>query len=402
MTNLFQIKKEICEIGERIYKKGFAAANDGNISYRISEKEVVCTPTSISKGFMKPDDLCTVDMEGNQLSGRRKRTSEIKLHLAVMQARSEVKSVVHCHPPHATAFGIAREPVPMCVLPEVEIFLGEVPIAPYDTPGSQTFADTILPFVDKANVVILANHGTVSWGETVEQAYWWTEVLDAYCRMLMLARGLGRIEYLTEPEARALLDLKKEWGMKDPRSELQNCDICANDVFRDSWKATGVQRKAFQPPTYVGKTNAVAANPSGNGQPAAPTSNPADVEQLVQVITDRTDAWSRFPAEPIGSVFLRRAAENEVEAFQAKCPHAGCTIQYQAAKASEESKSDEPLGKFFCPCHAAAFGLAGERLDEVSASPRDMDSLEVDIRDGEVWVTFQNFKMGSSAKEPTA
>ena len=124
--------------------------------------------------------------------------------------------------------------------------------------------------------------------------------------------------------------------------------------------------------------------------------------KLVQVITDRTDAWSRFPAEPIGSVFLRRAAENEVEAFQAKCPHAGCTIQYQAAKASEESKSDEPLGKFFCPCHAAAFGLAGERLDEVSASPRDMDSLEVDIRDGEVWVTFQNFKMGSSAKEPTA
>ena len=140
---------------------------------------------------MKPDDLCVVDMEGKQLSGRRKRTSEIMLHLAIMKERPEVKSVVHCHPPHATAFGIAREPVPQCVLPEVEIFLGDVPITKYDIPGGQEFADTILPFVHKSNVIILANHGTVSFGETVERAYWWTEILDAYCRMLMLARGPG-------------------------------------------------------------------------------------------------------------------------------------------------------------------------------------------------------------------
>ncbi|MBN1909642.1 MAG: class II aldolase/adducin family protein, partial [Pirellulales bacterium] len=145
MPSLHQVKQEICQIGDRIYKKGFAAANDGNISYRIRDNEVVCTPTMISKGFMKPDDLCTVDMDGKQLSGKRKRTSEILLHLAIMKHRPEVKSVVHCHPPHATAFGIAREPVPQCILPEVEIFLGEVPIARYDTPGSQNFADTILP-----------------------------------------------------------------------------------------------------------------------------------------------------------------------------------------------------------------------------------------------------------------
>jgi L-fuculose-phosphate aldolase len=287
MANMFQIKKEICEIGERIYNKGFAAANDGNISYRLAENEIVCTPTGISKGFMKPDDLCVVDKNGDQKAGRRTATSEIKLHLAIMSARPEVKSVVHCHPPHATAFGIAREPVPMCVLPEVEIFLGEVPIAPYDTPGSQNFADTILPFVNKSNVVILANHGTVSWGETVEQAYWWTEVLDAYCRMLMLARGLGRVEYFSEPEARDLLKLKSEWGMQDPRNELKNCDICANDVFRESWQATGVQQTAFSPPSFVG-------NSGGNGQASpAPTSgagnapSSSDIETLVQTITDR-------------------------------------------------------------------------------------------------------------------
>ena len=210
----------------------------------------------ICKGFMKPDDLCVVDMEGKQIAGQRKRTSEIKLHLAIMKERPEIKSVVHCHPPHATAFGIAREPVPQCVLPEVEIFLGDVPITKYEIPGSQEFADTILPFVHKSNVIILANHGTVSFGETVEKAYWWTEILDAYCRMLMLARGLGRVNYFTEPEAKALLDLKQKWGFKDPRLEMKNCDICANDVFRESWKRRGVQSAGLSAPRNDGPADA--------------------------------------------------------------------------------------------------------------------------------------------------
>ncbi len=286
MINVHKIKQEICEIGDRLYKKGFAAANDGNISYRVGPNEVVCTPTMISKGFMKPDDLCIVDMEGNQLSGRRKRTSEIMLHLAIMRERDDVKSIVHCHPPHATAFGVAREPIPQCVLPEVEILLGDVPITRYETPGGQAFADTILPFVQKANVIILANHGTVSFGETVERAYWWTEVLDAYCRILMLARGLGRVNYFTEPEASALLELKQKLGFPDPRTEMQNCDICANDVFRDSWKQTGVEQQAFQPPKFHGAP-ASAAPPAGSNGSAGAT---PDQEALIQAITDRVMA----------------------------------------------------------------------------------------------------------------
>ncbi|NLE37237.1 MAG: class II aldolase/adducin family protein, partial [Pirellulaceae bacterium] len=249
----------------------------------VSENEVVCTPTLISKGFMKPEDLCTVDMEGKQTSGRRKRTSEVLLHLAIMKERPEVKSVVHCHPPHATAFGIAREPIPQCILPEVEVFLGEVPIARYDTPGSKNFADTILPFVKKSNVIVLANHGTVSWGETVERAYWWTEVLDAYCRMLILAKSIGRVNYFSQSEAQELLELKAQWGINDPRAEMQNCDICANDVFRESWKSVGVEQKAFLPPHYACSVN-------GNGKPPGPTSSNGtapDQEALIQAITDR-------------------------------------------------------------------------------------------------------------------
>ena len=122
------LKEQICEIGRRVYNKGFAAANDGNISIRVGENEVLCSPTMICKGFMTPDDICAVDLQGNQIAGKRKRTSEVLLHLAIMRARPDVKAVVHCHPPHATAFGVAREPIPQCVLPEVEVFLGEIPI----------------------------------------------------------------------------------------------------------------------------------------------------------------------------------------------------------------------------------------------------------------------------------
>ena len=161
------------------------------------------------------------------------------------------------------------------MLPEVEVFLGDVPITRYETPGGQDFADTILPFVKKTNIIILANHGTVSYGETVERAFWWTEILDAYCRMLMLARGLGSVNYFSEPEARALLDLKQKWGYTDPRLEAKNCDICANDTFRESWKEAGVAPRAFQPPVFGGDKT---------------SSSPPDQEALIQAITDRVMA----------------------------------------------------------------------------------------------------------------
>ncbi|MEX0675784.1 MAG: class II aldolase/adducin family protein [Pirellulales bacterium] len=286
MKNLHQLKLEICDIGRRLYNKGFAAGNDGNISYRLGKNEVLCTPTMVSKGFLTPDMLCTVDMEGRQLTGRLKRTSEVLLHLAIMKKRPDVKSVVHCHPPHATAFAVAHEPIPQCVLPEVEVFLGDVPITKYETPGGQMFADTVLPFVEKTNVIILANHGTVSYGETVERAYWWTEILDSYCRILMLAKDLGRINYFTEGKERELLDLKTKWGFRDARLApgMENCDICANDVFRDSWTESGLARRAFEPPPSMRpKTSSASGAPAG----AAPQ---VDQEQLIQTITERVMA----------------------------------------------------------------------------------------------------------------
>lgn len=307
--NAHKIKQDIVEIGRRLYNKGFAAANDGNITVRIGENEVLCTPTMHSKGFLKVEDICTIDMTGKQTAGIKKRSSEALLHLEIYKQRPDIKSVVHCHPPHATAFAVAREPIPQCVLPEVEVFLGDVPITRYETPGGQAFADTVLPFVDKTNVIILANHGTVSFGVDVEQAYWWTEILDAYCRILMLARQLGNVSYFSENQERELLTLKDKWGWADPRNteEFKNCDICANDIFRESWKQAGVERRAFPAPPPMAPKTAAASQPAATASSssasavsstsaapvlkAASSSNAAaaapgvDMEQLVQLIT---------------------------------------------------------------------------------------------------------------------
>jgi len=250
MQDLDQIKMDMCDIGRRIYNRQFAAANDGNITVRVGENELLCTPTMHCKGFLEPDDISLVDMKGKQLSGKKKRSSEALLHIEIYRQREDIKSVVHCHPPHATAFAIAREAIPQGVLPEVEYFLGDVPITRYETPGGQAFADTILPFVRKTNVIILANHGTVSYAETVEQAYWKTEILDSYCRTLLLAQQLGNIAYLGEAKTLELLVLKEQAGYLDPRNtaEFKDCDVCANAVFRDSWAEADVARRAFPAP----------------------------------------------------------------------------------------------------------------------------------------------------------
>lgn len=285
MQNIHRIKQDICDIGRRIYNRQFAAANDGNITVRVSDNEVLCTPTLHCKGFLKPDDIALIDMTGKQIAGRKPRSSEALLHLEIYRQREDIKSVVHCHPPHATAFAIAREPIPQCILPEVEVFLGDVPITKYETPGGQAFADTIIPFVNRTNVMILANHGTVSYGETVEQAYWWTEILDSYCRMLMLAKQLGNVAYLGGDKSQELLDLKAKWGYEDPRNtaEYENCDICANDIFRDSWGDAGVERRAFPAPPTLEPSQSTASHDSKQSSIA---SNPHTEEALVKLITD--------------------------------------------------------------------------------------------------------------------
>ncbi len=271
-----QLKEQMCEIGRRVYAKGFAAANDGNISFRLNEREILCTPTMVSKGFMKPEDLCKVDYEGKQLAGTRKRSSEILLHLSVYKHRPDVNSVVHCHPPHATAFAVAHEPIPKCVLPEVEVFLGEVPIAVYETPGNQKFAETIVPYLKDCNTILLANHGTITFGPDLEKAYWNTEIIDAYCNILILSRQLGRVNYFSDNQTKELLELKKRLGYDDVRFRKEGCSMCGPSSFDESYTDFVPEPRAF----------AQAEVPACNGHAAAGV----DMEELVRTITDQVMA----------------------------------------------------------------------------------------------------------------
>ena len=125
-----QLKEQMCEIGRRVYAKGFAAANDGNISFRLNDREVLCTPTMMSKGDLEPADICLSDLDGNILAGDRHRTSEILLHLQIYKANAKARAVVHCHPPHATAFAMTGSAPPNGYISEYEYFIGPAAVAP--------------------------------------------------------------------------------------------------------------------------------------------------------------------------------------------------------------------------------------------------------------------------------
>lgn len=290
----WKLREEMCEVGRRLYAKGFAAANDGNISYRLSDDRVLCSPTRVSKGYMKPDDLCIVDMDGKQVSGKRKRSSEILLHLTIMRHRPDIRSCVHCHPPHATAFAVAHEPIPKCTMPEFEVFLGEVAITPYETPGGQKFADTVIPYVKDTETIILANHGTITCGTDLMDAYFKTEIIDAYCRILLLARQLGRVNYYSDAKAAELIKLKPNLGVRDVRLEkgLENCDLCGNSLFREGYTEFQPEPHAFIPAKHLGKADgAGSSHVDGACSCKKPTSaaTPAssiDIEALVKQISD--------------------------------------------------------------------------------------------------------------------
>lgn len=220
-------REQICEIGRRLWQRQYVEASAGNISYRLSDGRILATPTMISKGFMQPDDLVILDREGNQLSGRRRKTSEILVHLAILGHRADVRCVIHSHAPHATAFAITTGALPRCIHPEIELFLGEVPIAPYETPGTQRVADSLLPYVRDYNVFLLASHGLVAAGTGILDAYWKTEIVDAYCRLLILSRNIGEPNRLSVEQMSELMDIKQNLGITDRRATDRGAIECS-------------------------------------------------------------------------------------------------------------------------------------------------------------------------------
>ncbi|HTV75425.1 MAG TPA: class II aldolase/adducin family protein, partial [Candidatus Baltobacteraceae bacterium] len=171
------LKEQICDMGRRLWGRAYVDGNGGNIAIRVGDDIAICTPTLVSKGFMKPDDMCLVDFDGNQLIGAKRRTSEILMHLQIMKRQPKAVATVHCHPPYSTGFAVAGVEPPTCMVPEFEVF-ASVAIAPYRTPGTPEMGKLVADLVDKHNVILMANHGVVSWSHNnVEDAYFKMEIL---------------------------------------------------------------------------------------------------------------------------------------------------------------------------------------------------------------------------------
>ena len=167
MNSPYEIKKEICEIGRRIYEKGFVAANDGNISVKVGPNEYYCTPTGVSKGYMTPDMIIKIDGEGRKIEGKLNPSSEIKMHLRVYQERPDVNAVVHAHPPTATAFAVVNKPLDKFILPEAILTVGTVPVCAYGTPSTMEIPDSLAPYIQNHDAFLLQNHGALTVGNTL-------------------------------------------------------------------------------------------------------------------------------------------------------------------------------------------------------------------------------------------
>jgi L-fuculose-phosphate aldolase len=265
------LKEEIIRVGRKLWERQFVDGNGGNISGRLNDRYILCTPTQCSKADLTPDDFALVDMDGNQVAGTRPRSTEIFLHLEIYKSVPAARAVLHCHPPHATAYAITGTVPPTCLIPEHELLVGSVALAPYETPGTPEFARTVLPFVADHNMILLQNHGVVCWADSVTHAEWGAEVVDNYCRTIILAGHLGApLVHIPNRKAVDLLETKRKAGLPDPRYALPECQLCDLPEFPDG----------------------ITVRPRESGNPGADhlELGSEELETLVQAITDQVMA----------------------------------------------------------------------------------------------------------------
>jgi L-fuculose-phosphate aldolase len=221
-----EIREQICEVGKRLWLKNWVAANDGNISMKLGDEFVITTPTAVSKGFMTPDMLVKVDMYGNIRSGYMKPSSEIKIHLEAYKRRDDIGAVVHAHPPVCTGYAVANIPLDFKTLPEVIISLGRIPLAKYGTPSTTELSDSITELIICHDAVLLANHGAMTVGKDVMDAYYKMERVEHFASISLVASQLGEMKPLSEPDVKKLEDIREQFGIRIGGSACLSCGAC--------------------------------------------------------------------------------------------------------------------------------------------------------------------------------
>ncbi len=216
MKDNAELRERICEIGRRMYARNLVAASDGNLSVRLEDGTILCTPSNVSKGFMQPEDLIIADASGEKVSGSGKVTSELPTHLACYEERPDVNSVVHAHPPHAIAFTLAGRSLSEGVLPEVVAAFGGIPTSAYATPGTPEGNEVIRPLIRSCDAAMLDRHGSVTVGKTVDEAYFKLEKLEHAAQTLFAAHLLGELQPLSADEVARTLAARRAYGAMGP------------------------------------------------------------------------------------------------------------------------------------------------------------------------------------------
>lgn len=215
MTSLTaqRVSKDIVEVCQRLHARNMLAAADGNISYRISDDEILITPSGIMKGFMTPEQMAVINLNGDILVG--KPSSERLMHLEVFRRCPQAKAIVHAHPPTAIAWSIARpqlEKLPSDCLSEVILATGDIPFVPYARPGTEDMGKVLVPFLPQYQAMILRNHGALCWGQDLDEAYRGMERIEHSAQILAAAEKLGGLNPLPKEEVEYLYELRKKIG----------------------------------------------------------------------------------------------------------------------------------------------------------------------------------------------
>jgi L-fuculose-phosphate aldolase len=200
-----RFRREICNVGRWMYRRGYVVACEGNLSVRLDEKRLLVTPAGACKGLLAPEDLLVIDLDGHVISGTGRPSSEMKMHLLIYRARPDVGAVCHAHPPIATGFASTGRALDQALLPEVVIELGTVPLAPYGMPGTEELCVGLEPLVPNHNAILLENHGAVTCGSDLTAAYHRMETVEHFAHVLWTAETVGKPRLLARAEVDKLL-----------------------------------------------------------------------------------------------------------------------------------------------------------------------------------------------------
>lgn len=210
-----ELREQICDICHKMWQLGWVAANDGNVSAKLSDGTFLATPTGISKSFITPEKLVRIDAQGKVLDGLAgyRPSSEIKMHMRCYEEREDVGAVLHAHPPVATGYAVAHVPLDEYSMIETVLTLGSVPVTPYGTPSTYEVPDAIAPYLSSHDAVLLANHGALTVGADAITAYYRMETLELFAKISLNAHLLGGAVELSKDNIDRLISMREGYGV---------------------------------------------------------------------------------------------------------------------------------------------------------------------------------------------